>query len=142
MMFQNSLLSLWNRLYFILTDVILYSNQELRKRNMMVQKKHILTAGIEGCFSMGFGNPKSDGALAGSTSNAPKSADSYMNRDFEYKTGMQAGGRLSLRYTHICNEKVAVYTEARESYTHLLKKPEFLNGNNKNIIELSIGCTF
>ncbi len=112
------------------------------KRNMMVQKKHMLTAGIEGCFSMGFGNPKSDGALAGSTSNAPKSADSYMNRDFEYKTGMQAGGRLSLRYTHICNEKVAVYTEARESYTHLLKKPEFLNGNNRNIIELSIGCTF
>ena len=111
-------------------------------RNLSVRDKDLLTFGLQGRFGMGFGTPRLDGTLAGSTSNAPKSADIYLDRDFEYKTGMHAGCGFRVRYTRLLNEKSAAYIEALESYTQLLKKPEFLLGNNRNIFEIKIGCEF
>ena len=111
-------------------------------RNMTFHGKNVITVGLQGRFGMGFGTPRLDGTLAGSTSNAPKSADVYLDRDFEYKTGMHAGCGLRVRYTRLLNTRFAAYIEAIELYTQLLKKPEYLLGNNRNIFEIKIGCEF
>ena len=111
-------------------------------RHVFIQDENMLTIGLEGIFAMGFGNPKTDSALANSSSDPPRSMDLYLNRDFEYKTAMQAGGCLRVRYTRFFGEKIAFYVEAKDSYTTLLKKPEFLKGNYRNILETKIGITF
>ena len=111
-------------------------------RNILDKSRNMFTIGIEGLFSMGFGNPKEDSVQASTTSDPPRSMDLYLNRDFEYKTAMQAGGCLRVRYTRFFGEKIAFYVEAKDSYTTLLKKPEFLKGNYRNILETKIGITF
>ena len=102
----------------------------------------MFTIGLEGWFAMGFGNPKEDVVEASTTSDPPRSMDLYLNRDFEYKTAMQAGGCLTLRYTRFFGEKIAFYIEAKDCFTSLLKKPEYLTGSYRNILETKIGITF
>ena len=111
-------------------------------RNILDQSRNMFTIGLEGLFSMGFGNPKEDTVLASTTSDPPRSMDLYLDRDFEYKTAMQAGGCLRLRYTRFFGEKIAFYVEAKDCFTHLLKKPEFLTGSYRNILDTKIGITF
>lgn len=111
------------------------------KRNIVIKNKNILMIEIQGHFNMGLGNPKTDGTLAGTNSKAPLSADLYLDKDFEYKTAMQAGGLMKLRYTRLF-KKIGAYVEVADSFTHLLKKPEFLKGSYRNILETKIGITF
>ena len=111
------------------------------KRNISVRDKNIITIGLDGYFATGFGNPKQDGRLASSTSDAPRSMDFYLNRDFEYKTSMQAGGLVTCRYTRLF-KKVATYIEANDSYNLMFKQAEYLSGNSRNIFDIKIGCTF
>lgn len=111
-------------------------------RNMDFKENSMLTLGIEGIFATGFGNPKTDSALASSSSDAPRSMDIYLNRDFEYKTAMHAGGCVVLRYTRFLPGNLAIYLEVKDRFTHLLNKPEFLYGNFRNILETKIGLTF
>lgn len=111
-------------------------------KSIFVNDKHILTFGIEGLFSTGTGTPDDDGILASSTSETPRSADTCMYRDFEYRTAAKAGGQVRIRYTMPFGKHTKAYVEAADSYSHLLKKAEYLTGNFRNIIELRIGCTF
>ena len=111
-------------------------------RNLFVQDKSMFTFGMEGMFAMGFGDPKKDQILASSSSDAPRSMDLYLNRDFEYRTAMQAGGCAKFRYTRFHGEKTAIYIEARDCFTNLLKKPEFLKGSFRNVLETKIGIIF
>ncbi len=136
---RNSLTTIYP--YYRNSSISTISANAFGKRNLSISEKNLLTIGIQGHFGMGFGNPKSDGTLASSTSNAPKSADEYLYRDFEYRTGMQAGGLLTFRYTRFFR-KVAAYVEARDSYSRMLKQPEYILGNSRNVFEIKIGCTF
>ena len=111
------------------------------RRNIIIGGKNMITIGLDVFFATGFGNPKLDGSLASSTSEAPRSMDFYLNRDFEYKTCTQAGGLITCRYTRFFR-KVAAYIEANESYNLMLKQAEYLSGNNRNIFDIKIGCTF
>lgn len=111
-------------------------------RSLFVQQKNLLTLGVQGNFAMGFGDPKMDGTLASSSSAAPRSADTYLNKDFEYKTAMQAGGCVTVRYTRFFKKNIAFYVEAKDRFDHLLKKAEYLPGNYRNILEVKVGCTF
>jgi hypothetical protein len=55
---------------------------------------------------------------------------------------MQAGGCAKFRYTRFHGEKTAIYIEARDCFTNLLKKPEFLKGSFRNVLETKIGIIF
>lgn len=112
------------------------------KHNLFVKERNMMTFALEGLFAMGFGNPKNDEILASSSSDAPKSMDLYLNKDFEYKTAMQAGGCLTVRYTRFFKKNIAFYVEAKDRFDHLLKKAEYLPGNYRNILEVKVGCTF
>ena len=101
-----------------------------------------MTFALEGLFAMGFGNPKNDEILASSSSDAPRSMDLYLNKDFEYKTAMQTGGCVTVRYTRFFKKNIAFYVEAKDRFDHLLKKAEYLPGNYRNILEVKVGCTF
>lgn len=111
------------------------------KKNM-ISGRNIITLGVEGCFLTGFGTPKEDGILASSTSNAPLSFDTYLYRDFEYKTSSRAGGNLTIRYTRLFNDSIAGYIQLSDSYVSLLKEPEYLDKGFRNSINITIGCTF
>lgn len=110
-------------------------------RNIVFKQKNVLFIGLLADFAMGFGNPKNDGILASSTSDAPRSADVYLNLDFEYKTAMRAGAQATVRYTRMFR-KLAAYIEVSDSYIHLFKTPEYLAGNYRNILETKIGISF
>lgn len=111
-------------------------------KSFSINDKNILTFGIEGLFSAGTGTPDDDGTLANSTSDTPRSADIYMNRDFEFRTGAKAGCHVKVRYTMPIRNAFTTYIEAADSYYHLLKDAEFLTSNYRNTLAITIGCTF
>lgn len=111
-------------------------------RNIFFKGRNMFTAGLEGLFSVGTGNPASDRTLVESTSEAPVSLDVFMNKDFEYKTAPQAGGSLRLRYTRFIGPRMGLYVEAEDSFMSMLRTPEYLDGRFRNILETKIGITF
>lgn len=121
-----------------------YSNASVEAfgKRSIISGKDLFTFGLEGCFLTGFGTAKEDGLLAGSSSGAPLSFDTYLNRDFEYRTSARAGAELSFRYTRLFSDRVGGYIEINDSFKSLLKEPEYLNCRLKNILAITIGCTF
>lgn len=104
--------------------------------------KNLFTAGIGLDFMTGFGIAKEDGFLANSSSDAPKSFDLYLYRDFEYKTAGRAGGSVCIRYTRLVSEAVGAYIQLSDRYTSLLEAENYLTGRYRNTLLLTIGCTF
>lgn len=121
-----------------------YSNASVEAfgKRSIISGKDLFTFGLEGCFLTGFGTAKEDGLLAGSSSGAPLSFDTYLNRDFEYRTSARAGAELSFRYTRLFSDRTGGYIEINDSFKSLLKEPEYLNCRLKNILAITIGCTF
>jgi hypothetical protein len=111
------------------------------KRNFL-SGKNLFTVGLGLDFMTGFGVPKEDGFLANSSSEPPKSFDLYLNRDFEYKTAMRAGGSASLRYTRLFSENVGGYIQLSDRYISMLQASEYLANGHRNTLLLTIGCTF
>lgn len=111
-------------------------------RHVFIKHLNMLSFQLEGLMSLGFGNPDEDIILANSTSEAPKSMDIYMYRDFEYKTAMQAGGCIRIRYTRYIGPRMGLYVEAKDSYMQMMKAPSYLKGRFRNIFETKIGITF
>lgn len=127
--------------YYRQQTVMNFTASVFGKKNI-VSGRNIFTAGLSGGYFMGFGTPKSDGVLATSSSEAPKSADDYLNRDFEYKTAARAEGILNFRYTRLFDKGFAVYIDLRDSFTHLVQKPEFLKESYRNEFLVSVGFAF
>ena len=111
-------------------------------KNIFFKDRNMFTIGLDGAFSIGTGNPASDKAIVESTAEAPVSLDVFMYRDFEYRTAPQAGGCLRLRYTRFIGPRMGLYVEAKDCFMSLLRKPEYLKGNYRNILETKIGITF
>ena len=108
----------------------------------MLSGKNLFSVMVEAEFLTGFGNPKTDGILASSSSDAPRSFDLYLNRDFEYKTATRVGGGLTFRYTRLFSDRIGGYIQLSDRYISLLQAAEYLKGRNRNTLELTIGCTF
>lgn len=121
-----------------------YSNAAVEAfgKRSIISGKDIFTFGLEGCFLTGFGTAKEDGMLAGSSSGAPMSFDTYLYRDFEYRTSTRAGGGLTARYTRLFNANIAGYIQLSDRYISLLKEAEYLDKGHRNTLSISIGCTF
>ena len=111
------------------------------KKNML-SGKNLFSVMVEAEFLTGFGNPKTDGILASSSSDAPRSFDLYLNRDFEYKTATRVGGGLTFRYTRLFSDRIGGYIQLSDRHISLLQAAEYLKGRNRNTLELTIGCTF
>lgn len=112
-------------------------------RNIRKDGRNIFTVRLEAGFAAGFGNPASDGMFTGSTSVAPRSADIYMNRDFEYRTMSRIKGLFTFRYTRLFKENIAAYIEVGDGYTNLLGgPPTALCGTFRNTFHITAGCTF
>ncbi len=110
------------------------------KRNMAF-KKNIFTVMLGAGYFMGFGQAKKDGTLAGSTSKAPTSLDVYLEKDFEYNTASRASGTLAFRYTRFFSD-ISVFIDLSDTYSRLLSAPQFMSGEGRNSLLLTIGCTF
>lgn len=111
------------------------------KRNFL-SGKNLFTVGLGLDFMTGFGVPKEDGFLANSSSEAPKSFDNYLYRDFEFKTASRAGGYANVRYTRLISDNIGVYAQISERYTSLLQAAEYLSNGHRNTLAITIGCTF
>lgn len=111
------------------------------KKNFTVSD-NIFTISLDGLFAMGTGTPANDGSYSGSTSEAPRSAETYLNRDFEYKTISRAGGMISFRYTRLFKRNFSIYAELCDRYLKTLKKPEFLGNGFRNGVTVTVGCSF
>ncbi len=111
------------------------------KKNFTVSD-NIFTLGINGEFVMGSGIPKNDGTYSGSSSEQPRSADVYLNRDFEYKTISRAGASLSFRYTRLFKKNFSIYADISDRYVRALKAPEFLGNGFRNSFVFTLGCAF
>ena len=111
------------------------------KRNILCGK-NLFTVGLGLDFMTGFGVPKEDGAYASSTSDAPRSFDNYLYRDFEYRTATRAGGSANVRYTRLISNNIGLYIQLSDRYISLLQAAEYLAGGNRNTLALTIGCTF
>jgi hypothetical protein len=111
------------------------------KKNLL-KGRNLFTLGFGACFLTGSGNPKTDGILASSSSSAPLSMDLYLYRDYEYRTSTHAGAELSFRYTRLFSDRAGGYIEISDKFKSLLKEPEYLNCRLRNILAITIGCTF
>ena len=100
------------------------------------------------CFSIkldltifdGWGNPKTDGSYGGSSK--AKSFDDWLNRQFEYDTAARAGAGLEAKWTMLRFKKIAPYIALSDRFVNLLVNPQYLEGSNRNIAEITVGCTF
>lgn len=115
---------------------------EIYGQKNFIISDNIFTVGVRGEFAAGTGNPKDDGAYASSSSNAPRSADTYLNRDFEYKTISRAGGCIKFRYTRLFKKTLSFYADISDRYVSALKAPEFLGSGYRNSFILTVGCSF
>ncbi len=115
---------------------------ELYGRKNMLTGKNLFSVMAEAVFHTGFGNPKTDGILASSSSDAPRSFDLYLYRDFEYKTATHAGVGLIFRYTRLFSDRIGGYVQLSDKFRSMLKEPDYLNCRLRNTLTLTIGCTF
>lgn len=111
------------------------------KRNFLAGK-NLFTAELGAGFLAGSGVAKDDGAYASSSSDAPRSFDMYLYRDFEYRTASRMNASLSLRYTRLFSERIAGYIQLSDRYISLFEAPQYLENGYRNSLTLTIGCTF
>ena len=99
------------------------------------------SAKVGASFMTGTGTEATD-VVAVPATTSMKSFDNYMHRQFEYDTATRAGAALSLRYTRFVSAKASAYIELSDSFTCLLKNPQYLYGRTRNAAVLTVGCSF
>ncbi len=85
-----------------------------------------------------------DGQYSAASGN-PRTNDTYLNRNFEYFHASCVGGSASVRYTLVRKTEkrhYSVFADLSDSYRRLTSDPEYLTGNYRNTILLTIGCNF
>lgn len=97
-------------------------------------------ASVSGLY--GYGTKNQDGSYVQTTSTVLRSFDQYLNMHYEFETAPRAGGTLGFTYTRQFGGKMAFLIRLSDSFTSLLAAPEYLEGANRNIISISLGCTF
>ena len=108
----------------------------------IISGKNIYTIGLNAIYGMGFGTKNEDGSYASTSSDAPRSSDTNLNWDFEYKTAGRVTGQICFRYTRLFSDKFSGFINIADSYTQALQKPEFMPESYRNIFTLTLGCSF
>lgn len=92
-------------------------------------------------FLQGFGAPRQD-TMAGNATTTFRSFDDYSNRQFEYETAGRLGVEIALKYARAFSEKYVPYVKLSNRFYTLLSAPEFLDGGQRNIACIGLGCNF
>ena len=114
---------------------------EAHGKKSLIRNGGAVTLGCQAAFMTGFGTECEDGSYATSTTSL-RSFDNYMHRQFEYDTATRSGAALSLRYTRFVSARASAYIELSDSFTCLLKNPQYLYGRTRNAAVLTVGCSF
>lgn len=123
--------------------VIQHINAELFCQKNFFAGDNIFTIDAGGSYLFGRGTKKHDGSyVEGASSSTLRSFDDYLDKHFEAQTAPRAKASLGLTFTRQINATVAPWIKVADSYTTLLSAPEFLEGKTRNILTVSIGCTF
>ena len=112
------------------------------QENISLGSKTVLTLDAAGNAHFGYGNKKEDGTYATTTSTNLMSFDSYLDKHYEFETATRAGAAFGITYTRAFKDSLAVWVKASDSFTSLLKAPEFIAGKTRNIFTISLGCNF
>ena len=103
---------------------------------------NIVTLDASACYMKGHGGKRSGTYVEGTSSGSLRDFDTYYNKNFEFETAPRAGGNLAVTFTRTIGQSFAPWIKLSDSYTTLLANPEYLEGKTRNIITVSIGCTF
>jgi hypothetical protein len=90
----------------------------------------------------GFGIAKEDGLYASDATSNLKSFDTYLGRDFEYKTLPRAGASAGFTAARRIRGGFEVYLRLSDSFFYLLSRPQYLLGRSRNLAGVTLGCSF
>ena len=122
---------------------IKHYNAELYFQKNVRALDNIFTLYASAFGLMGQGKKKNDGTyMEGASSTAIRTFDNYLDKHYEAETARRAGGSLAVTYTRLIGSSFAPWIKVSESFTTLLSNPEFLEGKTRNILTVSLGCTF
>ena len=103
--------------------------------------KNVFSVLASASFLSGFGDPRKDKLASGAVTTM-RSFDDYSNRQFEYETASRLGVGVELEYARIISQKLIPYIKLSNLFCSLLAAPEYLDGGNRNVAGISLGCSF
>ncbi|MBR3743975.1 MAG: hypothetical protein IKN31_02575 [Bacteroidales bacterium] len=139
----------WDSMQQTTTLYPFWRNQVIRHINvgLFCQKNfyagnNIFTLDASGDFLAGSGTKKDDGSyVPDATSVTLRSFDDYLDKHYEAQTAPRAGGSIGVTYTRPV-KSLSPWIKLSDNFTTLLANPDFLEGKTRNILTVSIGCTF
>lgn len=108
----------------------------------LIWGKNALTVDISAYGQAGYGTKKEDGAYASTTSTSLRSFDLYLDRHYEFETAPRARVSLAVTYTIASWKSITPWVKVSDTFTSLLKAPEYLDGASRNIATITLGCNF
>ena len=93
-------------------------------------------------FAFGEGTEASDGQLAQSSSEPPRTMEAALHARFEYETAPRAGATAALRYIRPLGGRLSIEAAIEDDFTTLVKENVHLAGKYYNIAQLRIGLIF
>lgn len=118
-----------------------YSASAFGKKNFF-SGDNVFTLRVEAGYAAGTGTEKEDGEYVSSTSTAPFSGDAYLHRDFEYRTAGKVSAGLSFRYTRLFRKGISAYIDLSDRYMHAASRVQYLYGDYRNLLTVTVGCSF
>lgn len=111
------------------------------KRNI-IKGQNMYTFLLGARFSTGSGTPKNDGLYTEPSESqaTPQSSDMFLYQEYEYLTNNQWKGNIGFQYSRLFK-----FMKGYASINYSLSKIsdiEYLKGDNRNQIQLILGCTF
>ena len=106
---------------------------------------NVLSLTLGANYSFAGDNLKNEDGQYSSATGNPRTNETYLNRNFEYFDASSVGGDASVRYTLVRKTEkrhYSVFVDLSDSYRRLTSDPEYLTGNYRNTIILTIGCNF
>ena len=108
----------------------------------LIWGKNALTVDISAYGQAGYGTKKEDGAYATTTSTSLRSFDLYLDKHYEFETAPRAKASLAVTYTIASWKSITPWVKVSDTFTSLLKAPEFLDGATRNTATITLGCNF
>ena len=110
-----------------------------------IMRSNFLSLTLGANYSFAGDNLKNEDGQYSSATGNPRTNETYLNRNFEYFDASSVGGDVSARYTLVRKtekRRYSVFVDLSDSYRRLTSDPEYLTGNYRNTIILTIGCNF
>lgn len=105
-------------------------------------RNNILMFGIDASYYQNFGYSLEDKRLATSSSEAPRTQETYRLQEEEYIKCPKISAGLTLRYTKTFGTKASGYIEIRDCYMRALSGVTALPGIYRNLISVTVGGEF